>query len=114
MRKTQATVVNGKKLQTYQQSQILGLDSVQLLIKVYDYTILQCKKGDISLASRGLVELISALNFEYQEIALGLFRLYQYCMDKVKQSEFDEAVALLQGLRSAWLTTTAEKKGGSG
>jgi len=75
---------------------------VQLIIKVCDFVILNCKKGDMTEASRGLVELISALNFDYQEISLGLFRLYQYCMEKIKNKEFDEAIHILQGLRNAW------------
>jgi len=98
--------INGKKLQLYQQNQIMSMEPIRLLIKVYDYTILQCKKHDEVRASKGLVELIAALNFDYQEVSLGLFRLYQYCMDKIKQKEFDEAVYLLQGLRDAWAQTS--------
>jgi len=102
LRNTRPAVVKGKTLHSYQQSQILGLDSVQLIIKVYDFIILNCKKGNMTEASRGLVELISALNFDCKEISLGLFRLYQYCMDKIKNNEFDEAIHILQGLRDAW------------
>jgi len=105
-------VANGKKLQTYQQSQILGMEPLPLLIKVYDYVILNCKKGDITCASKGLVELISALNFDYQEVSLGLFRLYQYCQDKIKKREFDEAVIILQGLRNSWIQAMRQKQKG--
>jgi len=105
-----AAILNGKKLQSYQQNQIMGMEPVHLLIKVYDYTIMHCKKGDVPRASKGLVELIAALNFDYQEVALGLFRLYQYCMEKVKQKEFDEAIYLLQGLRDAWAQTQVNTK----
>lgn len=102
MRTTRLVVAKEKTLRSYQQSQILGLDPVQLIIKVYDFVILNCKKGDMTKASKGLVELISALNFDCQEISLGLFRLYQYCMEKIKNKEFDEAVHILEGLRNAW------------
>ena len=114
MRYSNAAVINGKKLQSYQQSQIMSLDPVQLIIKVYDYIIVQCKKGEITKASKGIVELISALNFEHEEVSLGFFRLYQYTMDKIKQSEFDEAIEILQGLRNSWAKTlTTGNKGES-
>ena len=110
MRTTRPAVTKGKTLRSYQQSQILGLDSVQLIIKVYDFVILNCKKGDMTEASKGMVELISALNFDYQKISLGLFRLYQYCMDKIKNKEFDEAIHILQGLRNAWAQSLSKNE----
>ncbi len=61
-------------------------------------------------ASKGLVELISSLNFDYEEVALGLFRLYQYCQDKIRLEEFDEAVTILQGLRDAWMESWKKNK----
>ncbi|MCH7783654.1 flagellar protein FliS [candidate division KSB1 bacterium] len=105
MQNTNTTTLNRKKLQSYQQSQVLGLDPIRLLLKVYDFTILNCKKNDVTKASKGLVELISALNFDYAEMCLGLFRLYQYCMDRIKVGEFDEATEILQGLRESWAKT---------
>lgn len=106
MFESKSAIINGKKLQLYQRSQILGLDPVHLLLKVYDFTILNCKKNDVTKASKGLVELISALNFDYEEISLGLFRLYQYCMDKIKKGEFDEVVLILQDLRESWVSSS--------
>ena len=109
MRNTNTTTLNRKKLQSYQQSQVLGLDPVRLLLKVYDFTIVNCKKNDLTKASKGLVELISALNFDYAEMSLGLFRLYQYCMDRIKIGEFDEAIEILQGLRNSWSETLSAR-----
>lgn len=109
MFESKSAIINGKKLQSYQRSQILGLDPVHLLLKVYDFTILNCKKNDVTKASKGLVELISALNFDYEEISLGLFRLYQYCMDKIKKGEFDEVVSILQNLRESWVSSASAR-----
>jgi len=86
------------------------MDSVSLLIKVYDYTILHCKKKDLARAGKGIIELMSSLNFEYEEISLGLFRLYQYCQDKIRQGEFNEAVHILEGLREAWVESLKRNK----
>ena len=97
--------VEKKKFLDYQRNQIMSLNPTQLLIKVYDYGILNSKKGDIDKTSKALVELISALNFDYQEIALGLFRLYQFCLDRVKKGEFEETIKILTRLRETWTKT---------
>ena len=86
------------------------MDPVPLLIKVYDFTIMNCKKKDSVKASKGLVELMSALNFEIEEVSLGLFRLYQYCQDKIKQEEYDETIPILEGLRDAWIDSLKREK----
>ncbi|MFC1556815.1 flagellar protein FliS [candidate division KSB1 bacterium] len=88
----------------------MSLEPVQLLIKVYDFTIVQCKKKDQVKASKGIVELISALNFDHDGVSLGFFRLYQFCQDKIKKDQFEEAIPILEGLREAWVE--AEKKNG--
>ena len=101
----QSPVVKREKknqLLNYQRNQIMSMNPLQLLIKVYDVAILSCKKHDIEKASKAVVELISALNFDYEEISLGLFRLYQYCLDRIKQGEFEESIKILEGLRDSW------------
>jgi len=113
LRNSNTALMQNKQIQSYQKSEILGLGPNQLIIKVYDFVILQCKKGDIDKASKGLVELISSLNFEHEEIALGLFRLYQYCMDQAKQSKFDEVVSIMQSLRTSWIEAAGLKSGGA-
>ena len=86
----------------YQKSEILGLTPVQLLIKVYDFAIIGCRSKDADKVCRALVELISSLRFEYQEVSVGLFRLYQFCMDDVKQGKFENAEKILISLRDTW------------
>ncbi|MFC1564106.1 flagellar protein FliS [candidate division KSB1 bacterium] len=87
----------------------MSLDPIPLLVKVYDYIILNCKMKNIDKATKGLVELISALNFDYQEVSLGLFRLYQFCLDSIKQNNFDDAIKILEGLRESWISTLDKK-----
>ena len=88
----------------YQRNQIMSMTPAQLVLKVYDVAILGCKTKDSGKVSKALVELISALRFEHGEISLGLFRLYQYCLDSVKIGKFDEVTAILTDLRNTWLT----------
>ena len=49
-----------------------------------------------------LMELVSALNFDYKDIAGPLYQLYQYCLDQVRKRKFDEVEGLMGGLKAAW------------
>jgi flagellin-specific chaperone FliS len=60
------------------------------------------KKNDQMLAVRAINELIAGLNFEYQEVALTLYRLYQYAKHCLRMGKKDEAAQVLEELRSAW------------
>lgn len=87
---------------TYRREQLLNLSPVEVVCKLYDMAIVGCKKNDTMLAQKALTELIVALNFEQKELALGLFRLYDYCKRQIRQGQTDEAVRILEDLRSTW------------
>lgn len=53
MRNSNAALMQNQNIKSYQKSEILGLDPIQLIIKVYDFIIIQCKKGDSDKASKG-------------------------------------------------------------
>ena len=86
----------------YQNNQVLGASPVQLLLMTYEVIISSCARRDPQKARRGLVELIGALNFDYQEMALGLFRLYDYCLTALGRGRFDEAAGIVRELKGAW------------
>jgi len=99
-----------KKHLNYQKNQIMSMSPAQLVLKVYDYAILGCKLKDSRKVSKALIELISALKFEHGEISLGMFKLYQYCMDIVKKNQFDEVMEILSELRKTWLVVVKESQ----
>lgn len=86
----------------YRKEESMNLSPVQIICKLYDVAILAVKKKDIELARRAINELIAALNFDYQETALGLYRLYDYSKKCLRDGNTDEAVNVLQELRTAW------------
>jgi len=86
----------------YLEDEINALHPTELILKVYDFAIAGCRQHDADKVSRALVELIAALNFEHRQIALPLFRLYEYCMRSVKAGQFDAALPILWELREAW------------
>ena len=87
----------------YRKEDSLNLSPVQVIARVYDVAILALKKDDKELARRAINELISALNFDYQEVSLGLYKLYDYCKTMIRQGKNDEALSVLSELRSAWV-----------
>jgi len=88
---------------TYRNEQLMNLSPVEVVAKLYDVAILGCKKQNLSLAQRALTELIGALNFELEgELSLQLFQLYDYCKKCIRKGNKEEAISLLEELRSAW------------
>lgn len=87
---------------TYRNEHLSNLSPVQVVQKLYDIAILGCKKQQYGLAQRAVTELMMALNFEHRELALGLFRLYDYVKHCIRKNEVHEAIAVLEELRATW------------
>jgi flagellin-specific chaperone FliS len=96
------------KSQEYRQHDVLGASPIRLVVMAYDLAIQSCERKDFEKATRAITVLRDALNFEYQDIALGLFRLYQWCLDCIRQGDYESAITTLSELRDAWVQT--EKK----
>ena len=105
-----AAVTMPRRSQAYLRDQLAGLTSVELLVKVYDVAIASCKQGDSQRLSRALVELIGGLNFDHREIAIGLFRMYNYCLRNAKSGRFDLVEPVLIELRDVWSKVAEEQK----
>ena len=88
--------------QGYKTNEIIGLTPVQLILKLYDYVIVNSKRRDLSKVNAGLTQLVAALNFDYKEISLGFFRLYRYCQNEARKGNFEEVVSIIGELRSSW------------
>jgi flagellin-specific chaperone FliS len=98
-RRTHATLAVDK----YQREQLLNLNPIEVVRKLYDVAIVSCKKGDGVMANKAINELIVALNFDYQEISVGLFRLYDYSKRCVRANNYPDALMVLEELRATWV-----------
>lgn len=98
-------------IDAYRTQQVLTESPEKLILMVYDYVIAGCNLKDKTKASRGLSELIDALDFSQGEIAVGLMRLYQYAMDKVREGDFDEAISVIRPIRETWGAALREVTG---
>lgn len=93
---------DGKKIPAYLEQEVLSWSKEKVILKMYDLFIVSCKRKDTNKMSRVLIELMGALNFEYEETSTRLYRLYEYCQRCVFQKKYDEAMHIIQELRSSW------------
>jgi flagellin-specific chaperone FliS len=86
----------------YLEQEVYSWSREKIILKMYDLFIVSCKKKDMQKMSKVLIELMGSLNFDYEETATRLYRLYEYCQRCIFQKKFDEALYIIQELRSAW------------
>ncbi|MBX3043554.1 MAG: flagellar protein FliS [Candidatus Kapabacteria bacterium] len=92
------------KVPAYLEQEVLSWSKEKIILKMYDLFLVSARKQDSSKMNRVLVELMSSLNFEYEEVATRLYRLYEYCQRCVMQKKFDEAYTIIKELRVSWAT----------
>ncbi len=89
----------------YRQQDVMGASPVHLVVMAYDVAIRACEQKDFEKAVKTIGLLRDALDFNYPEVAMGLFQLYQWCLDCIRQNDFNSAIATLRELRGAWRQT---------
>lgn len=108
----QAAVLNRSKINPYLANQVLQSSPEQLLIKVYDYAIINSEKKDMIKTNTALSELIGFLRFDnetYKDLSISLLRLYQFCQDQARKSNFGVVSKILTELRESWLKAINNK-----
>ncbi len=100
---TQYTNTKARK-NPYLLQQIRGASPEKLILMLYDVGLKSCRAKDSRKASKVFIELISALNFDYNDVALKYFELYRYALDGVNAGKFENAIMVLEGLRDVWET----------
>jgi flagellar protein FliS len=102
----QAAVLNRSKINPYLTNQILNSSPEQLLIKVYDFAVVNSEKKDMIKTNTAIQELIGFLRFDdeaYKDLAVSLLRLYQFCQDQARKNNYDVVTKILTELRESWL-----------
>lgn len=98
----------------YMASQTQAMSPTDVMLELYDFAIAGCLARDTRKASAALVELIAALDFRYEEIATGLYRLYEFALREVKAQRFEPAHRILGELRDTWRLALREHGSGPG
>lgn len=108
----QAAVQNRSKLNPYLANQILNASPEQLLIKVFDFAVVHSEKKDMIKTNNAIQELIGLLRFDdesYKDLSINLIRLYQFCQEQARKSNFDIVTKILTELRESWLQAIQNK-----
>lgn len=92
----------GRKIPSYLEQEVYSWSKEKLILKMYDLFIISAKRNDIQKMSKVLIELMGALNFDYEETSTRLYRLYEYCQRCIFQKKFDEALQIITELRNTW------------
>jgi len=93
------------RLNPYLVKEIMEATPQQLLIKVYDFAILHCQKKDLIKTNKAIQELVNSLRFDDEntkELAVGLYKLYQFCQEQMRNQNYDIVYKILVELRETW------------
>lgn len=93
------------KANAYLVKEIMEASPEKLLLKVYDYAIIHCQKGDMEKTNKAISELIYSLDFNDEkgkQIAFQLLRLYQFAQDEMRKGNKEIVLNILNGLRDTW------------
>ncbi|PKO15727.1 MAG: hypothetical protein CVU39_09395 [Chloroflexi bacterium HGW-Chloroflexi-10] len=91
--------------QEYRNQDVMGASPIRLVVMAYDLAIRACEAQDFAKSTKAISVLRDALNFDYPEVSVGLFRLYQWCLDSIRKGDYDVALKTLSELRDAWRET---------
>jgi flagellin-specific chaperone FliS len=89
----------------YRQQDVMNASPLRLVIMTYDLAIRSCEQQDFSKSVKTISALRDTLDMDYPEVAVGLFSLYQWCLDCIRKGDYASAIATLGELRGAWVAT---------
>ena len=89
----------------YKQQDVMSASPLRLVIMTYDLAIRACEQKDFEKAIKTISALRDTLDMDYPDVALGLFRLYQWCLDCIRAGDYGSAITTLAELRGAWAQT---------
>jgi flagellin-specific chaperone FliS len=86
----------------YRQQDVMNATPVHLVVMAYDVAIRACDKKDFEKAIKTISLLRDALDFDYADVSMGLFRIYEWCMESIRHGDYATAANTLLELRAAW------------
>jgi flagellin-specific chaperone FliS len=92
------------QVNAYLAKDILEASPQKLLIKIYDFAILNCKQQNLEKTNKAIQELINSLIFDdvTREVATGFLRLYLYCQEQMRKKNYYIVLKILTELRDTW------------
>jgi flagellar protein FliS len=103
---------NNKRSNQYIANDIMSAKPEELILKIYDFAIINSKKNDMLKTNQALQALVSALNFEHpeaREISANLLKIYLYCQDQMRKQKSENVTKILTELRDTWRTALLKR-----
>jgi flagellar protein FliS len=101
-----------KRANQYVTNEIMNASPEELIMKVYDFAIVNSKKNNMLKTNEALQVLINALNFEHpaaREISAGLLKIYLYCQEQMRKQKNEEVTRILSELKETWRTALQKR-----
>jgi hypothetical protein len=95
-------------------AKLRDLDTADRLLRLYDCAIEQCRQHSAVRLTEVTFELVRSLDFDCRPAAEDFCRVYEYCLRKAREGDFEKAAWILQNLRDAWLESRAATTRASG
>lgn len=103
---------NNRRANQYLTNEILSATPEKLIMKVFDFAIINCQKHNMLKTNEALQVLINALNFEHpeaKEISIGFFKIYRYCQNQMRKKNYDIVYKTLSTLKETWETALSKR-----
>lgn len=107
------TTYKSSKANSYLMNEIMNATPEKLLLKVYDFAIVNAEKKDMIKTNEAIQVLINALRYDNEEvtnISIRLFRLYQFCQDQMRKNNSEIVKRILTELRETWINAFNQMK----
>lgn len=93
----------------YLRQQIQTASPEKCIQILYDIGIKSCQTEDRNMAANAVIELMNALNFDYENVAMSYYRLYRYALDQIHRNNFKDATLVLREMREMWQSVVMKK-----
>ncbi len=94
--------INTSKKDPYLKQKIMSASPEQLISYIYDAILIACRNEDQERVLRGVSSLINSLDFKYEEIAIPMFQMYDYCQEQGRQKNYAQVESIITEFKSAW------------
>ena len=89
-------------IEAYRRQQLESMTPERLVLVAFEQGMLACRRREKARAQRTVIELIGGLDFEYEDQAGGLLKLYDWILQLLGEDRFAEAEQVFDRLRQAW------------
>jgi flagellin-specific chaperone FliS len=86
---------------------------ITLIAMAYDLAVLACLRRDARNSSKAVGLLRSAMQFAGPEDSKDLMKFYDWCLDRIREEEFELAGEALKELRTSWQEIEQRYNGGN-